>query len=56
MNGWYLWGSMREGIVLKWVFKEYDCGGWRGWVHIVQDRDSCERGMNLRVPWNGGNF
>jgi hypothetical protein len=47
-----------KGIVLKWIFENWDRG--MDWTHLAQDRDRC-RGdvnavMNLRVPQNAGHF
>jgi hypothetical protein len=63
------WGDLREGdhlgdlgvgrgIILKWIFKEWD---WvMDWIELVQDRDRwwalVNAVMNLWVPKNAGNF
>jgi hypothetical protein len=32
--------------------------GWKGvdWMHLAQNRDQLRAFMNLRVPYNAGNF
>jgi len=46
-------------IILRWVFRKWDVWGM-DWIELAQDRDRwralVSTAMNLRVPYNAGNF
>jgi len=54
------WGDLGlDGwIILGWISRRWDVG--MDWIGLAQDRDSwrtlVSAVMNLRVPWNAGNF
>jgi hypothetical protein len=69
MHTGFSWGDLREGdklgdpgvdgrTILKWIFKEWD--GGMDWIELAQYRDMwralVNAVMNLRVPYNAGNF
>ena len=45
-------------IILRWIFRKWD--GGLDWIDPAQDRDRwrslVNAVMNLRVPYNAGNF
>ena len=64
------WGNQREGdnwgdlgvdgwIILGWLSRRQGCG-YMDWIGLAQARDRwrtlVSAVMNLRVPWNVGNF
>ena len=65
----FWWGNMRErdhledpgvgGRIIFLVFQEVGCAGM-GWIDLAQNRDSWQplvnAVMNIRVPYNAGNF
>ena len=63
------WGNRREGdhwgdlgvdgwIILGWISRRWDVVIWTGlgWPRIDSWRTLVSAVMNLRVPWNAGNF
>ena len=63
------WGNRREGnhcgdlgvdgwIISGWISRRWDVGIWTGlgWPRIDRWRALVSAVMNLRVPWNAGNF
>ena len=55
------WGDLGiDGwIILGWISRRWDVG-YVNWIGLAQDRNSwrtlVSAVMNLRVPWNAGNF
>ena len=69
MHTGFWWGDLRERdhledldidrwIIVKWIFRKAD--GGMDWIDLAQGRDSwravVNAVMNLRVPYNSGNF
>jgi hypothetical protein len=69
MHTSFLWGNLRETdhleypgvgrmIILKCIFKKWD--GDTDWIDLAQERERwrtlVNAVMNLRVPYNAGNF
>jgi hypothetical protein len=54
----HLWDPGIDGIIiLIWIFRKWDGGDW---IELAQDKDRWQASinvvMNLRVPYNVGNF
>jgi len=43
--------------ILKWIFKKWDGKAWTGLICLrLRDKALVNAVMNLRVPYNAGNF